>query len=110
MHMHDHSHGHDHIHSHDDTHGHGHGHVHSHEDSVDRAPTSADGITQKDLALLKYMLEHNREHAAELSVMGVRLADGGFEYAADMITDAVHYFEHASDSLTIAVDLVEGGL
>ena len=96
----DHSHGH--IHSHDHSHDHGHNHGHSHGHG------NVPGTSAKDLALLKYMLEHNKQHARELSETGARLADAGFDHAADMISDAVHYFDHANDSLEIAVSLIGG--
>jgi len=88
---------------HDD---HSHGHIHSHSHDHDHG--TAPGASAKDLALLKYMLEHNKQHARELSETGARLAEAGFDHAADMINDAVHYFDHANDSLEIAVGLIGG--
>ena len=101
-HPHEHNHYHPHEHEHDHEHGHSHGHGHSHE-KPEAATASA-----KDLALLKYMLEHNKQHALELSQTGERLANAGFDHAADMISDAVHYFDHANDSLETAVELIGG--
>ena len=88
-----------------DDHSHGHSHSHPHEHTHSHSTSS--GASAKDLALLKYMLEHNKQHARELSETGERLADAGFTHAADMISDAVHYFDHANDSLEIAVGLID---
>ena len=92
---------------HDDhSHGHSHGHSHSHPHGHSHDHSTPSGASAKDLALLKYMLEHNKQHARELSETGDRLAEAGFAHAADMISDAVHYFDHANDSLEIAVGLI----
>jgi len=99
----------DHDHSHEEncshTHGHTHEFAHTHVHSHDHEKTPDAAI--KDLKLLKYMLDHNKQHARELSEMGDRLAGAGFEHAADMINDAVHYFDHANDSLKIAIGLID---
>ena len=99
-HPHEHNHYHPHEHEHDHEHGHSHGHSH------EKAETTT--ASAKDLALLKYMLEHNKQHALELSQTGERLANAGFDGAADMISDAVHYFDHANDSLETAVEMIGG--
>ena len=99
---------HDHNHGHDKSHTHGHSHEqtpgHSHEQDHAKSPEAP----AKDLALLKYMIEHNKQHARELSETGERLAEAGYEHASDMINDAVHYFDHANDSLEIAAKLIKG--
>jgi len=101
--MHD-GHGHSHEHSHTHEHGHAHEHDHDHDHGDICAETS--GASPKDLALLKYMLEHNKQHARELSEAGARLAAVGLPHAAVMINDAVHYFDHANEKLELAVDLI----
>lgn len=88
--------------------GHDHSHGHSHEHGSGENGNSPADAPKRDLALLKYMLEHNKQHAHELSDTGARLAEAGFEHAADMIADAVSYFNHANDSLEIAVGLLGG--
>ena len=77
---------------HDHTHGHDHACDHCH--GAKPAP--------KDIALLKYMLEHNRDHARELSETGLKLGGG----AAELISEAVHYFEHGNEKLQKAVELI----
>jgi hypothetical protein len=61
------------------------------------------------VALLKYMLDHNKQHAHELSETGERLAAAGLLQAANMIDDAVHHFDHANEKLEKAVSLISGG-
>jgi len=95
-----------HDHDHDQGHDHGHDHEHDHEHSRATGSGNAAGASAKDLALLKYMLDHNKQHARELSETGGRLASAGFSDAADRITDAVHYFDHANESLEKAIDIV----
>jgi len=86
-------------HSHELGHGHDHDHDHNHE--------NASGISQKDLALLKYMLEHNRQHAEELISTGKKIKTAGSDEAAKKIDDAVHYFEHANEELEKAISLLD---
>jgi len=102
-HEHEHTHGHDHDHSHDHDHAHDHGHTHDH--THEKKPASP----SRDLALLTYMLDHNKQHARELKETGARLADSGNTRAAEMIDGAVHYFDHANEKLEEAVALIGGG-
>jgi len=95
----EHSHAHEHAHTHGSPHGDGSG----------NGGKETPGALAKDLALLKYMLEHNKQHAHELSETGDRLADAGLSHAAEMISDAVRYFDHANDSLNIAIGLISAG-
>ena len=97
-----HSHGHAHGGGHMHEHGHGNGHPHEHG----HAGTS--GASPKDVALLKYMLDHNKQHALELAEAGGRLASSALADAAELINDAVHYFDHANEKLENAVTLICG--
>ena len=91
---------HTHKHEHEHEHGHIHDHTRSH-DSGERGIAAAEpaGVSKKDAALLTYMLEHNRQQARELLETGRRLADAGNNEAAEYIDSAVHYFDHANESL-----------
>ena len=91
-------------HKHEHSHEHNHAHNHGHSSG-----SEAPGASAKDIAILKYMLEHNRQHARELSEIGVRLAGAGLDTESGLISDAVHYFDHANDSLEKAVGLITGG-
>ena len=84
--MHEHCHG-DHEHCHDHHHDHSHEH-HSPEES---------------LALLAYMLVHNRHHAEELH----ELSHCGDEAAAELLHEAVEFFNKGNDQLEKVLDLME---
>jgi len=85
-------------HSHDDLHEHSYNYNHA----------GATGASPKDMALLEYMLEHNKQHARELAETGSRLAGTGLSGAAELISDAVHYFDHANEKLEHAIMLING--
>jgi hypothetical protein len=59
--------------------------------------------------LLKYMVDHNREHAAELGDLAHKLYHGGQRESADLIGEAVKDFEKANDQLARALELVKDG-
>jgi len=99
-----HEHEHDHTHNHETAHSHGDHSHHGHSHSNGSTP---DATSKKDMALLTYMLSHNKDHAKELSQMGARLGSLGFTQAADEIANAVHFFDHANESLEKAVQLCE---
>ena len=102
----------DHSHAHSKNHMHEHTHSNSHGDGRPHSDRHADspGAPLKDLALLRYMLEHNRQHALELAEASGRLSSAGITGAAELISDAVHYFDHANEKLEEAVKLVCGGV
>ena len=102
---HDHSHVHEHTHTHDNDHDNDHDHGHDHVNGA--MPVAS---LNKDLALLKYMLEHNKQHAHELAEAGGRLSVVGVTDPAELISDAVHYFDHANEKLEKAIRLIDGGV
>ena len=91
--MHEHEHDHDHAH---------HSHPHSHEHTGGK-PMSHEEV----LALLTYMLDHNRSHAEELHNIAHALEKQGKHDAAALVGDAVHYFGHCNDKLEEALRLVK---
>jgi hypothetical protein len=74
-------------------HEHGHGHTHTH--ATASSPEEA-------LALLKYMLDHNRHHAEELH----DLAHSFDDVAADLIHDAVDKLGESNDLIEQALSLI----
>ena len=122
-HTHSHSHGHDHGHEHDGGHDHDHGHSHdhdhthshehTHEGDHDHSHVSEHGQGGGDAArlkaLLKYMVDHNREHAAELGDVAHNLCHAGQHESADLIEAAVRDFGKVNDQLARALDLVKDG-
>lgn len=77
----------------------GHGHEHAHGREL---------TPEQTLALMSYMLEHNRSHAEELHELGHSLAGQGREDAAALLHEAVHLFEHGNEKLEAALKLVKG--
>ena len=93
----DHDHTHDHAHEH--THSHDHDHGHSHE------PLRAeDGqVSEQTVAVLRYMLDHNIHHAAELS----DLADQLTGEARHQMLHAVESFDQGNGYLSAALELLD---
>ena len=123
-HEHDHEHGHDHEHSHGDcccghdhehAHdheccgGHDHGHHHHDHDHECGCGCGCGGHEQVDenVAILTYMLDHNRHHALELKEIAAHLRSVGKDEAAAQIEKGVEDFEKGNMRLSIALSLVK---
>ena len=91
---------------HFDSHGHEHAHEHAchHEHVHGAAPELS---PEQTVALMSYMLEHNRSHAEELHNIAHALDAQGRHEAANLVGDAVHYFGHCNDKLEEALRLVK---
>ena len=76
-----------------------HGHEHSHGD---KALTP-----EQTLALMSYMLEHNRSHAEELHDVAHALSQQGKDEAAALVHSAVHQREHGNEDLAAALKLMK---
>ena len=81
---------------HDHIDGHGHSHHHAHGDGEVSAERSA--------ALLAYLVDHNKSHAAELH----DLAHGLDGEAADLIHEAVELFDQGNEKLADALRIIRG--
>lgn len=88
-------------HSHEHAHEHVSGHHHEHGDTPELTP-------EQTLALMSYMLDHNRSHAEELHGVAHALEHQGKPEAAKLVAEAVHYFGHCNDRLEEALRLVKG--
>jgi UDP-N-acetylglucosamine 2-epimerase len=55
------------------------------------------------------MIDHNRDHAAELGDLAHNLYHTGQHESSDMIQEAVKDFEKVNDQLAKALDLVKDG-
>ena len=97
-HNHDHHHDHDHTHGHDEAHGGHHHHAHRHEE----------GGVSKNVALLTYMLAHNKEHTSELSHVADKLESEGNTPAASALREACDNFALGNDKLALALKLSGG--
>ena len=88
------------------------GHEHAHEHACHHEHSHADTPElsyEQTVALMSYMLEHNRSHADELHNIAHALEAQGKHAAANLVGDAVHYFGHCNDKLEEALRLVKGG-
>lgn len=75
------------------------GHTHSHEHHAD---------ADKTLALLTYMLDHNKHHAQELHDMAHMLEHHEKYEAAALIVEALNYYRDGNDKLEAALEQVKG--
>ncbi len=116
-HSHEHTHTHTHPHTHEGEHAHEHAHEHGcgHEHSHDHGHgeqgcEGCQGGCQKPAneqeAVLAYMLDHNRHHAAELLEIAKQFKTTGQEEAAVQIEKAVEDFEKGNMRLSVALSLV----
>ena len=89
-------------HAHEHAHEHVCGHHHEHGAEVPEL------TPEQTLALMSYMSEHNRSHAAELHGVAHSLEKQGKLEAATLVAEAVHYFDHCNDKLDEAPRLGKG--
>ena len=99
-HDHDHPHTHEHTHADGTTHTHCHTHDHDHEHCHEHQQHSP----EEALALLAYMVQHNRHHAEELH----ELAHSMDDEAAQLIHDAILDFNLGNEKLDEALKLLKG--
>lgn len=110
-HSHEHSHSdgtvhtHEHCHSHSHEHSGGHTHEHIHEDGSVHTHShshAAASSPEEALALLTYMLNHNRHHADELH----DLAHNFDSVEGDLLHEAVDKLQESNDLLEQALSLI----
>ena len=89
---------HDHEHNHDHGRNHDHDHNHNHEHASGEAPSR-----EETLALLSYMVHHNKHHAEELSELSKSL-DGE---ASISLQKAISAFENGNAELERALELMQ---
>ena len=117
-----HTHEHEHTHTHEHSHEHGHDHDHSHEECVcgcghdhghehhhDGCGCGCGGhdMPDENVAILTYMLDHNKHHALELKEIAAHLREAGHDEAAAQIEKGVEDFEKGNMRLSIALSLVK---
>ncbi len=117
-HTHEHTHEHAHDHIHEDGQVHDHAHEHSHEHPHEHAHDHAhqchchDGqkehSTEESLALLNYMIEHNRHHGEDLHEIFHALEKAGHKPEAELVHKAMHLFEDGNETLAEAYKLLGG--
>lgn len=119
-HSYEHTHEHTHTHTHADgtTHTHGHSHVHAHEhvhphehfgDHGEHDHSHGDATTsERTVVLLDYMLNHNRDHAAEIHEMAHQLEAEGKTEEARLLHLGVSSFNEGNNRLEEALALLKG--
>ena len=98
--------GHDH-HDHECGCGHDHGHDHHHHHEGCGCGCGGHDQPDENVAILTYMLDHNRHHALELKEIAAHLRTVGKEEAAAQIEKGVEDFEKGNMRLSIALSLVK---
>lgn len=90
--------------SHDHEHTHTDGTTHTHPHTHDHSHTHDHHSPEEALALLAYMVQHNRHHAEELH----ELAHSMDDEAAQLIHDAILDFDLGNEKLDEALKLLKG--
>ena len=103
--LHEHTHEHDHEHTHE--HGHEHHHEHTHEHHHEHLPADA-SAAQKTVALLGYMVEHNKAHAEEVHDLAHELSAAGKEEEASLIHRGVALYREGNELLAQALAALKG--
>ena len=99
--------GHDHGHDHECCGGHDHGHHHHDHECGCGCGCGGHDQPDENVAILTYMLDHNRHHALELKEIAAHLRSVGKEEAAAQIEKGVEDFEKGNMRLSIALSLVK---
>lgn len=81
---------------------HEHGHEHSHEHHHEHLPADAN-VSQKTVALLGYMVEHNKAHAEEVHDLAHALSAAGKEEEASLIHRGVALYREGNELLARAL-------
>ena len=98
--------GHGHSHDHECCGGHDHEHEHHHDHGCGCGCGGHD-LPDENVAILTYMLDHNRHHALELKEIAAHLREVGKDEAAAQIEKGVEDFEKGNMRLSIALSLVK---
>lgn len=86
------------------SHDHDHGRNHDHDHNHNHACASAQATSREEtLALLSYMVQHNKHHAEELSSLAESLSGE----AANCLQKAICSFENGNAELERALELMK---
>lgn len=89
-------------HSHEHTHTHDHGHDHENCCGGEHKTQSA----VENMALLNYMIDHNRHHNEDLHELLHSLEAAGKKEASVLVAEAMHFYEHGTEKLEDALELL----
>lgn len=92
-------------HTHDHDHGHTHEGEHCHCHSHDGQNSQNANET---VALLNYMIDHNKHHGEDLHEIYHSLENSGNKEAADLVHEAMHLYDHGNEKLAEALKLIGG--
>lgn len=106
-HVHEEGHENEHVHTHEHADGHGHGNDCGHSHGCAGGCDSCVSAEDETLALVGYMVQHNKHHAAELADMAKKLRSMGKDEAAEQIEKGVSDFESGNVRLSVALSLLK---
>jgi hypothetical protein len=89
------------------THEHEHSHEHGHDHCCGGGEHTAHSADE-NIALLNYMIDHNRHHGEDLHELYHALAAAGKADAAAQVGEAMHFYEHGNEKLAAALKLLGG--
>ena len=92
---------HDHMHEHEHSHGASGPHVHGEVAAFDS--------DEQAVALMSYMLDHNKHHAEELHELAHKLDNGGKDEAAHLIEHALEHYFAGNEELAKALESMKKG-
>ncbi len=104
-HNHEHSHNYTHSHPHDHSNGEGHDHHHDHEHEHHDHDGALSG--DKLVALMKYMVSHNEDHAHELEHLAAHMKEAGNLTAYEVTMDAIRFYDSGNATLKKALGYLE---
>lgn len=92
-------------HTHDHDHGHTHEgeHCHCHTHEGQNAQSANETV-----ALLNYMIDHNKHHGEDLHEIYHSLEAAGNKEAAELVHEAMHLYDHGNEKLAEALKLIGG--
>lgn len=90
-------------------HEHDHGHPHDHDHCYNHTHEGMDAKNgDETIALLNYMIEHNKHHGEDLHEIYHSLEAAGKKEAADLVHEAMHMYDHGNEKLAEALKLIGG--
>lgn len=92
---------HEHCHEHDHGEDAQHPHTHTHANAKAQSP-------EETIAMLRYMIDHNRHHGEDMHEIFHALADSGKTEAAELVHQAMHLSEDANGKLEDAMKKLGG--
>ncbi len=99
---------HSHTHANGETHEHTHDHSHEHSHQCHCHDGQQAHSAEESLALLNYMIEHNRHHGEDLHEIFHALEKAGHKEEAELVHQAMHLFEDGNEKLAQAHKLLGG--